>query len=83
MKRLRAISQMSLGTLVEQTASLAQSRGDQAIEPIEIAEMAEWQTQWTQNPPWATTCGIKSRSRHQENQGFFTDGRHVKGRFMP
>ena len=31
------------------------------------AEVAEWQTQRTQNPPWATTCGFKSRSRHQNS----------------
>src|SRR5208282_3609136 len=31
------------------------------------AEVAEWQTQRTQNPPWATTCGFKSRSRHHNS----------------
>jgi hypothetical protein len=32
-----------------------------------IAEVAKRQTQWTQNPPWATTCGFKSRPRHQNS----------------
>src|SRR5271155_6167281 len=31
------------------------------------AEVVEWQTQRTQNPPWATTCGFKSRSRHHNS----------------
>src|ERR1700687_2682780 len=35
------------------------------VAPSSSAEVAEWQTQRTQNPPWATTCGFKSRSRHQ------------------
>src|SRR5208282_2998275 len=30
------------------------------------AEVAEWQTQRTQNPPCASTCGFKSRPRHQK-----------------
>src|SRR6266446_1834902 len=29
------------------------------------AEVAKRQTQWTQNPPCASTCGFKSRPRHQ------------------
>ena len=29
------------------------------------AEVAEWQTQRTQNPPCASMCGFKSRPRHQ------------------
>src|ERR1022692_3921552 len=28
------------------------------------AEVAKRQTQWTQNPPWATTWGFKSPPRH-------------------
>jgi hypothetical protein len=35
--------------------------------PSSSAEVAEWQTQRTQNPPWATTCGFKSRPRHHRD----------------
>lgn len=33
-----------------------------------IAEVAEWQTRWTQNPFRATECGFKSRLRHHSKQ---------------
>ena len=29
-----------------------------------FAAMAEWQTQWTQNPSPSKACGFKSRLRH-------------------
>ena len=29
------------------------------------AEVAEWQTRWSQKPLRATSCGFDSRSRHQ------------------
>jgi hypothetical protein len=29
------------------------------------ARVAEWQTQWTQNPPRAISCGFNSRPGHQ------------------
>ena len=32
-----------------------------------FAEVVEWQTRRTQNPLLATTCGFKSRLRHQYN----------------
>lgn len=38
------------------------------------AGVAEWQTQWTQNPPVAISYGFKSRLRHHKNNvelGFF------------
>src|SRR5438874_12049676 len=31
------------------------------------ARVAEWQTQWTQNPPRAISCGFNSRPGHQTN----------------
>ena len=31
------------------------------------ARVAEWQTQWTQNPPRAISCGFNSRPGHQAN----------------
>src|SRR5260370_41664515 len=39
--------------------------------PSSSAEVAEWQTQRTQNAPWATTCGFKSRPRlHTQRRAF-------------
>src|ERR1019366_9245378 len=39
------------------------------------AEVAEWQTQRTQNPPCASMCGFKSRPRHQQ---FPSNGRGAR-----
>ena len=36
------------------------------------AEVAEWQTQQTQNLPRATSCGFDSRLRHQEKKLWLT-----------
>ena len=34
----------------------------------QLAEVVEWQTRRTQNPLMATSCGFKSRLRHQYNK---------------
>src|SRR6266849_4321148 len=41
------------------------------LPPPICAEVAKRQTQRTQNPPSASSCGFKSRPRHQKNQGVF------------
>ena len=37
------------------------------------AAMAEWQTQWTQNPSPSKACGFKSRLRHFLRESFNED----------
>ena len=50
----------------------------------QLAEVVEWQTRRTQNPLMATSCGFKSRLRHQYNKnrteyGFLLYIANVKG----
>src|SRR5260370_1263559 len=42
------------------------------------AEVAKRQTQRTQNPPCASTCGFKSRARHQKHRSATIRTRHLR-----